>query len=218
MEETTNYRPHSFALCIGRSFGSGGYEVAQKLQQRLKVKLYDKELLDKAAEDSHIRKELFEQADEQNSFNIPLVVGYMGMPNPFYLYTNNYLSNDNLFNLQADTIRQLASKGSAIFVGRCADHILRNHPGRISVFIANDLDNRAKEVMERLKLDNLDEASSEVDRIDKRRKEYYNYYTGKHWGRADNYDLCLNLGTLGIEYATEIIVDLVRQKGFLDIE
>lgn len=217
MEETILYQPNSFALCLGRSFGSGGYEVAKRLQQRLKVKLYDKELLDKAAENSHIRKELFEKADEQNNFEIPLVLGgSLGIPNAFYMYTHNYLSNDHLFSIQADTIRQLAGKGSAIFVGRCADYLLREHPGRISVFISNEMEQRAAEIKERLELETLEEAESEVEKVDKKRREYYNFYTSGHWGRADNYDLCLNLGALGIDYAVDIIVDLVRQKGFAE--
>lgn len=215
MDERLTLPEDRFVICIGRSFGSGGYDVAKQLHERLKVKLYDKEILDKSAEDSNIRKELFEQADERNNHEIPLMIGgSLGLPNAFYMYANNYLSNEHLFRLQAETIEKLASKNSAIFVGRCADYTLRNHPHRLSIFIAEDKEIRVQNVKERLGFETLKEAEEEVDKVDKNRREYYNYYTSGHWGRADNYDLCLKLSALGIDYAVDMIVELMRQRGF----
>ncbi|MDO5017408.1 MAG: cytidylate kinase-like family protein [Porphyromonas sp.] len=215
MDQGVIYGDQHFAVCIGRSFGSGGYKLAKELQKRLQVNLYDKELLDKAAEDSNIRKELFERADERNSYEIPLVLGgTMGMPNVFYMYSNNYLSNEHLFTLQAETIQNLAAKGSAIFVGRCADYVLRDHPHMISVFIADDIEHRAAAVKKRMNLESEEKAKDEVEKIDKNRRDYYNYYTSKHWGAADNYDLTIKLSSVGIDYAVEIILGLMRRRGF----
>lgn len=177
--------------------------------------LYDKEILDKAAEDNNIRKELFEKADEKNVYELPLVVGStLCMPNPFYMYTNNYLSNDHLFTLQAETIQKLAAKGSAIFVGRCADYVLREHPHLLTVYIADDIELRAKHIQERLGMETIDDATAEVEKVDKDRREYYNYYTSRNWGRADNYDLSIKLSSVGIDYAVDMIVGLMRRRGF----
>ncbi len=210
------YPDDVFAICIGRSFGSGGYKLAQHLSKRLQVKLYDKDLLDKAAEDNNIRKELFEQADERNNYEIPLMVGgSLGLPNAFYMYANNYLSNDHLFRLQSETIEKLASKGSAIFVGRCADYTLRNHPHCLSVFVTEDKEIRINNIQNRLDLESPKEAEEEIDKVDKNRREYYNYYTSRYWGRADNYDLCFKLSIIGIDYAIDTIVGLLRQRGFV---
>ena len=191
-----------YAICIGRSYGSGGYRLAKRLHERLEVPLYDKELLDKAAEDSHIRRELFEQADEQNGYEMPLVLsGTLGMP--------------NAFSIQAETIQKLGSKGSAIFVGRCADYLLREHKQLLTIFVTDDLERRAEVVQKRLNLDSLEEATREAERVDKSRRDYYNYYTSKHWGRADNYDLCLKLSAIGIDYAVEMIIGIIRERGFV---
>lgn len=205
-----------YAICIGRSYGSGGYRLAKSLHERLEVPLYDKELLDKAAEDSHIRRELFEQADEQNGYEMPLVLsGTLGMPNAFYMPAQSYLSNDHLFSIQAETIQKLGSKGSAIFVGRCADYLLREHKQLLTIFVTDDLERRAEVVQKRLNLDSLEEATREAERVDKSRRDYYNYYTSKHWGRADNYDLCLKLSAIGIDYAVEMIIGIIRERGFV---
>lgn len=215
MENEMIYPESNFAICIGRSFGSGGYQVACELQKRLKVKLYDKELMDKAAENSNIRKELFEKADEKNSYEMPIVFGgSLGMPNSFYMYTDNYLSNDHLFTLQAETIQKLAAKSSAIFVGRCADYVLRDHPHLLSIFIADDVTIRAKRIQERLGLETLESAMSEVEKVDKDRRDYYNYFTSRNWGRADNYDLSIKLSAVGIDYAVDMIVELMRRRNF----
>lgn len=205
-----------YAICIGRSYGSGGYLLARKLHERLGVPLYDKELLDKAAEDSHIRRELFEQADEQNGYELPLVLsGTLGMPNAFYMPAQSYLSNDHLFSIQAETIQKLGSKGSGIFVGRCADFLLKGHGHLLSIFVTDDEELRAKVVQERLKLSSVEEAQREVERVDKSRRDYYNYYTSRHWGRGDNYDLCLKLSAVGIDYAVEMIIGIMRERGFI---
>lgn len=204
-----------YAICIGRSLGSCGLKVAIELQKRLGIKLYDKNILDKAAEDSNIRKELFENADEQNTFRMPIVYApTFGMPNSFFVYTDDYLSNEHLFTVQAETIERIASKSNAIFVGRAADYVLRDHPHMVSIFIADHFDVRAERVKQRLELETLEEAKNQVEKIDKSRRDYYNYFTSRRWGEADNYDLCVRISEIGIDYAVSMIVDLIRHRGF----
>lgn len=215
----SDHKHNNFALCIGRSFGSGGLKLALALQERLGVKVYEKNILDKAAEDANIRKALFEKADEQNKFNMPIVYGPgLGIPNSFFIYSNNYLSNEHLFTMQAETIERLSEQESAIFVGRCADYVLRDHPQLLTIFVADTLESRVQKVMKRLSLESEDEALSEIEKADKKRSEYYTFYTSRNWGEANNYDLCLRLSNIGTDYAVNIIVELMKHKGFIKDE
>lgn len=209
----------NYAICIGRSFGSGGLKLGLALQEKLGINLYDKNILDLAAKDANIRKALFEKADEQNKFDMPIVYGAgLGIPNSFFVYTNNYLSNEHLFTKQAETIERIAQKQPAIFVGRCADYVLRHHPHLLSIFVADTLDSRVKRVMTRLELKTEQEALSEIEKADKQRREYYNFYTSRKWGEADNYDLCFRFSEVGTDYAVSMIVELMKHKGFMGEE
>lgn len=210
------FRKDTFALCIGRSYGAGGLRFACRLQEVLGVPLYDKNILDRAAQDSNIRKELFERIDEINNFTIPVSYGsVLSGPGSLFMFPeNNYLSNESLFSAQAETITALAEKGSGIFVGRCSDFILREHPNRLSVFITEDKDIRIRKIQEKLDLSSEREALSAMEKLDKERREYYNYYTSKRWGRAENYDISIKLSYFGIDYAIKLIVDLMKKRNF----
>lgn len=212
----SSFRKDTYAVCIGRSYGAGGLTFAHKLQQVLGVPLYDKNILDKAAQDSNIRKELFERIDEVNNFSIPVTYGniFSGPGSLFMFPENNLLSNENLFSVQAETITALAEKGSGIFVGRCSDFILREHPNRLSVFITEDKEIRIQKIKSKLSLDSDNEARSMMEKLDKERREYYNYYTSERWGRAENYDISIKLSYFGIDYAIKLIVDLMERKDF----
>ncbi len=215
MEE---FGQNNYAICIGRSFGSGGAEFAKALSLRLGIPMYDKNILDQAAADANIRRELFERIDECNNFDIPMIYGAgFTVPSSFFVYTDNYLSNENLFRMQADTIRELAQKSSAIFVGRCSDFVLRDHPHLLSIFVADDEQHRMLRIQERIEdVSDEDGARKIMEKLDKERREYYNYYTGGHWGRAESYDLSLKLSLFGIDYAVSLVADLIRQLGFPD--
>lgn len=214
-----NFREGTYAICVGRSYGSGGLEFAHALSKRLGIPLYDKNILDQAAQNSNIRKELFERADEQATFSIPLVYGAGFAPtSSFFVYSDNVLSNENLFTIQSETIEKLAEKGSAIFVGRAADFILKEHPHLLTLFVTDDEDVRVKEIQKRLEIKEEREAYRELEKIDKIRREYYNFYTSHRWGRAENYDVTLKLSRFGIDYAVELVVDLLRHRGFLAVE
>lgn len=213
--EQQKLKSNNYVICIGRSYGSGGLKIGVELQKRLGIQLYDKNILDQAASDANIRKSLFEQADEQATFKMPIVYGAgYGLPSSFFVYTNNYLSNEHLFTKQAETIEKLAEEHSCIFVGRCADYVLRNHPHLLSIFVADHLEARIERVKARLNLTSDEEAKNEIEKADKKRREYYNYYTSRSWGECDNYDLSFLLSNIGIDYAVNMIVELMQQRGF----
>lgn len=188
----------NFVITIGRQFGSGGREVGEKLAQKLGIPYYDKNILAKAAEDSGICKELFEQHDEKPTPALLFSMiggdhsGYMGMP-----------LQHKLFLAQFDTIRKVAGEGPCVIVGRCADYVLRDNVNAISVFVKADLPARVARAIER----GADAMRAEdiVHKADKQRASYYNYYATAEWGDAANYDLCLDTGKLGIDGAVELI-------------
>lgn len=210
------YNQDKYAICIGRSFGSGGGEFAKKLSDRLGIPMYDKNILDKAAEDANIRRELFERVDECNNFSIPMVYGAgFSVPSSFFVYTDNYLSNENLFRMQAETIQELARKSSAVFVGRCSDFVLRNHPHLLTIFVSDDQEHRIRRIQERIEdASDMDEARKMMEKLDKERREYYNYYTGGHWGRAESYDLTFRSSIIGMDYAVKHVEELIKHLGF----
>ena len=192
---------------IGREFGSGGKEVGRKLAERLGVKLYDKELLQQAAKDSGFCEEIFENHDEKptNSFLYSLVMdtysvsGYSATP-----FLDMPL-NHKVFLAQFETIKKLAETESCVIVGRCADYALSDNPDCINVFIHADLDNRIKNVSKNLNITE-NKARDIINKTDKQRASYYNYYTSKKWGDTRSYNLSLDAGKLGTDNCVEMIL------------
>lgn len=206
----------NYAINIGRQLGSGGREIGEKLAQRLNVPFYDKELISIASQESGLAKEFFEQADEKTGF--PFTSALFGLRSTFIgdEYIDNYLGHESLFRIQSDVIRELNQKHSCVFVGRCADYILRNNPFAVNVFIFADMDERIRRVAQRNQLSEK-KAKDMVEKTDKRRASYYNYYTSKKWGKADSYHLCLD-STIGIDSCVEFIELYLKmrleKKGF----
>jgi cytidylate kinase len=124
---------------------------------------------------------------------------------------NNYLSNETFFKIQSDVIRKLAAEKSCLFVGRCADYILRDHPRCINVFITADEEDRVKRVARDQKL-TAEKALEVIEKTDKKRAEYYNYYSNKVWGAAGSYHLCINSSVLGIDETVAFISRFIEQK------
>ena len=202
-----------FVINIGRQLGSGGRTVGEIIARRLGVKLYDKELINLAARESGICPEFFEKADEKESRGvISTVVGYLRAP---FVGDDggvtNVLSNDALFKIQSDVIRAVAARESAVFVGRCADYILRDHPRTVNIFIAAG---RAERIERLCRLHGIapGEAESLMDRTDARRAAYYNYYSSGTWGMAETYDLCIDSSVLGIDGTTGFVLEFVERK------
>ncbi len=196
-------------VCIGRQFGSGGQEIGEGLAKRLGIPLYDKEILKKAAEDSGIVEELFEKADEKptNSFLYSLSVGSHGQAMGFTDYSN-YLTNDRLFVFQSNTIREMAEKQSCIFIGRCADYVLRGRRDMLSVFVHAPMEQRIAYVQRMREGLSADAARSLIKKSDRKRANYYNFYADSDWGAADTYDIAINSGMLGIEKSVDVLAGI----------
>ncbi|WP_418840599.1 AAA family ATPase [Roseburia inulinivorans] len=192
---------------IGREFGSGGREVGEKLAAKLGIKLYDKELLQQAAKDSGFCEEIFENHDEKptNSFLYSLVMdtysvsGYSAAP-----FLDMPL-NHKVFLAQFETIKKIAEKESCVIVGRCADYALSDTPDCINIFIHADLDVRIKNVSRNLNITE-NKARDIINKTDKQRASYYNYYTSKKWGDSKSYNLSLDAGKLGTDNCVEMIL------------
>lgn len=194
-------------ITIGRQFGSGGVEVANELSKRLGFPVYDKELIAKAAQDSGFSPDHFEKNDEKKSlFSFSSLFS-----------SESYMSDSALFNMQCETIRNIAEQESAIIVGRCSDYVLRDMPNVINVFLTGSLEDRAQRVMRRDGL-NMDEAISKIEKKDKNRSEYYNYYTFGNWGVASTYHLCIDTSIFGIKGTADIIMNALNVKGVIDAE
>ena len=194
-------------ITIGREFGSGGQYVGEELAKRLGVKLYDKELLQQAAKESGFCEEIFENHDEKptNSFLYSLVMdtysanGYS---------TASFLDmplNHKVFLAQFETIKKIAERESCVIVGRCADYALADHPNCINVFVKADMDYRVKLVAKRANVTE-NKAKDMINKQDKQRASYYNYYTSKKWGDSKSYDLCLDASKLGIDGCVDMIL------------
>lgn len=187
---------------VGRQFGSGGKKVAEALGQKLGLQVYDNELIQKAAEQSGISPEEFRNSDESRHF---LKISSIFSANRFGTYTQSGISGSSLFKIQSDTIRDIASNGSAIFVGRVSDYVLRDMDC-LNVFITAPIEIRVARVCERMEI-SPEKAEKLIRKKDKERKEYYDFYSfGDHWGQAENYDLCIDSSKRGIEGTADFII------------
>lgn len=199
-------------ITIGRQFGSGGREIGYMVADKLGIKLYDKEMLQRAAQDSGICEELFESHDEKpsNSFLYSLVMDTYSMGYSGSTY-NDMPINHKIFLAQFDAIKKIANEGPCILVGRCADYALEGYPNLLSVFIHADLDARIKRIAKKYDLTDA-KAKDLIIKANKKRASYYNYYTDKRWGDADSYDVCLDSSVLGLEGTAEAIIKLIEVK------
>lgn len=193
---------------VGRQIGSGGGEIARILADKFGCRFLDKELLNLAAKESGFSEKFFEQSDEQRGFLKSLFHIHAPFVGDSNMYRNN-LSEENLFLFQSEAIKKAASEGSCVFVGRAADYILREEPNAISIFITADIESRIDNVSKRMGIDKEAARKFIEDKEDERSK-YYNYYTGKKWGHASSYDLCVDSSILGIEQTAEFIANFIK--------
>ncbi len=199
-------------ITIGRQYGSGGHDIGKQLAEELNVPFYDKALLERAAKDSGLCQEIFENHDEKptNSFLYSLVMDTYSLG-----YTTSSFSemplNHKIFLAQFDAIKNIAKEGPCVIVGRCADYALAEFPNVVNVFLHADLQDRIVRIARRHDLTDA-KAKDLIIKTDKRRASYYNYYTSKKWGEAAGYDLSLNTATLGIEGTIHMIREFVAYK------
>lgn len=201
----------NFIINIGRQLGSGGRQIGRLLSERLGIAFYDRELITLASKQSGLAKEVFEEADEKKRFT--LTGGFLGVKTSILNegFSNNYLWSEMLFKIQSDVIRDLAREKSCIFVGRCADYILRDHPCTLNVFISAEQTDRIKRVVDYYEVSEK-KALELIGKTDKKRAGYYNYYSNREWGVAESYHLCVNSSVLGIEATAGFIEDFLKRK------
>lgn len=198
-------------ITIGRQFGSGGRFIGKRLAEQMGIAYYDKELINLASKESGICGEFFEKADERNSGSLLKTLAMGFSVNNAFLQSNDYLSNESLFQIQSDVIRKVAAENSCVLVGRCADYILREEKNCFNVFISADMDDRIRRVMEYNHADRR-EAAELIRKADKSRASYYNYYTDKVWGAAESYDFCINSSRYGIEWTIAFVRAFVEGR------
>lgn len=193
---------------IGRQLGSGGHDIGRMLALDFNAKYYDRELLNLAAKESGLSEKIFEQNDEHRSF----MRSFLHMPNAISAGSGFFrqgFSQDSCFQFQSDAIRKAAQEGSCVFVGRCADYVLRDLKNTVNIFITAPIDFRIEQVMSKQHCDR-DAAIKLIEQGESHRASYYNYYTGKKWGAAENYDLCIDSSILGLQQTEQFIVQFVR--------
>ena len=201
----------SVIICIGRQIGSGGHDIGHMLALDFNAKYYDREILDLAAKESGFSKEFFERNDERKGFlRSFLHLPYSNSAVGGSFYQNNF-SQEALFKFQSDAIRKEAALGSCVFVGRCAEYVLRDFPNAVSIFITASMETRISNMANKLGVQ-PDEARKIIEQGERRRAEYYNYYTGKEWGSSESYDLCINSSLLGQKETERFIADFVRKR------
>lgn len=200
-------------VTIARQHGSGGRTVGKLLAKQMGIDCYDRKLLQIAAKETGVSESMFGRQDESTRQTLLSRITkkvysgeVLGPDHP------DYLTDENLFNLQAKVIKGLAEEESCVIIGRCADHILRNRPNVVRVFLYAPQHQLVNNIVQRDALERED-AEKSVIRIDKKRGEYYRFHTGKDWAEAHNYDLCLDTSRLTAEQCVDMIRAYIRLRG-----
>ena len=194
-------------ITISRQYGSGGREIGDKVAAALGIPLYDKDIITAAAHDGELSEEVRGRIDETaaNSLLYTLAMGSNVLGTAAHFGYRMPL-NDKLFLLQSDVIRNYAKMGSCVIVGRCADYVLRDEANILRLFIYADVDHRQERIKERHPEVKPGHIIDVMNKTDKRRSSYYNFYTGNKWGKLDNYDMAINSSSLGIDGAVSAIL------------
>ena len=191
-------------ITISRQFGSGGRTVGKLVAEKLGIPCYDKEIIEKIAEQSGFAKDYVEEHGETTSSG-----GWLSAAFGDSYILNGQSNQDVIWLAQCKVIDEVAAKGSCVIVGRCADYILKDKAECLRVFIHADMEKRAERVVKQYGESEIDPGKRIKDK-DKRRAAYYRIYTDQVFGDVRNFDITLNSGTFGIEKCAEIIADLYR--------
>ena len=203
---------------IGRQIGAGGLEVARELGKRLDIRVYDKELLTLAAKESGLDHSVFAREDEKGNLSMNTGFSFSSFAEAI---TNTFrpsvYNSNTIFTIQSQVIRRLAEEGSTIFVGRCADYVLRDFKGCISVFITSSMKDRIHRIRTINKYGDTQGVSDDkladlLEKGDRKRASYYGDYTFKTWGAAESYDMCLSTSLLGVDGCADIIEETIRRR------
>lgn len=193
-------------ITIARQYGSGGREIGEKVAKLLGIPLYDKQLITDAASKGSLDENVIKSADETaaNSLLYTLAMGSNVLGTTMHFGYKMPL-NDKLFILQSEVIKEYAKNGSCVIIGRCSDYVLRDEENILRLFIYGDLDHRTARIKERHPEVKPTQIIDVINKTDKRRASYYNFYTGNKWGKYDNYDMAINSSTLGIDGTAQLI-------------
>ena len=194
-------------ITISREFGSGGHDIGMEVAKRLDIPFYDHEIVDKAVAESGFTKEFVEEHGEYSSLSSVL----LGTSAPFDSYYYAEDPQDKIFKIQRRIITKFAQEGPCVIVGRCADYALEDNPYAVSVFIKASLDERVQRIKRIYEL-NDSKAADLIQKTDKRRASYYNYYSSKKWGEAKSYNLCIDSGLVGVDGAIDMILKFIELK------
>ncbi len=199
-------------ITIARQFGSGGREIGEHISKILGIPLVDKELIKDAAARGELNEEVIKNTEETatNSLLYTLAMGSNVLGTTMH-FGYKMPVNDRLFILQSEAIKEYAAKGSCVIIGRCADYVLRDEPSLFRIFVYGDLDHRKERVMERHPELKSSQVIDVINKTDKRRASYYNFYTGNKWGKYDNYDMAINSSTFGVLETAKIIAAAVEE-------
>ncbi len=192
-------------ITISRQYGTGGHDIGEKLAEKLDLPFYDKDIIAIASKESRFGEKAFEAAEETAT----TALGY-ALSNRSNRSLYGMPLNDQLFMVQAGVIRNVADRGPAVFVGRCADYVLDGYKEAINIFLQANMDARIKTVMARDRL-SAREAEARIKRLDKSRATYYNYYTDRKWSDLGNYDIVLNVSHLTTEEAADLLSTFIHQ-------
>lgn len=195
---------------VGRQLGSGGHDIGRMLALDFQAKYYDRELLNLAAKESGLSEKIFEQNDEKKGF----FRGLLNLGSPHVNSDGGYksrFSQETLFQFQSDAIVKAAKEGSCVFVGRCADYVLRDFGNTVNVFITASMNYRIEQIMNKQHID-ADAARKFIEQGEATRAAYYNYYTGKKWGHSSSYDLCIDSSILGLVESEKLIAEFIRKR------
>ena len=198
-------------ITIARQYGSGGREIGERVAEILDIPMYDKELIKDAAAKGSLNEEVLRTTDESaaNSLLYTLAMG-SNVLGATMQFGYKMPLNDKLFILQSEVIREYAAAGSCVIIGRCADYVLRDEENVLKIFIYSNIETREKRIRERYPDIKSSQVLDVINKTDKRRASYYNFYTGNKWGKYDNYDLAINAATFGIEKTAELIADFAK--------
>ena len=195
---------------VGRQLGSGGHDIGRMLALDFQAKYYDRELLNLEAKESGVSEKFFEQNDEKKGFLKGLFNIQTSHVSGGSMYKTNF-SQESLFQFQSDAIQKAAGEGSCVFVGRCADYILRDFPNTVNIFITASMKYRIAQIMNKQGI-GTEEARRFIESKESKRAAYYNYYTGKKWGAAESYDFCIDSSILGLVETEKIIAEYIRKR------
>ena len=195
---------------VGRQLGSGGHDIGRMLALDFQAKYYDRELMNLAAKESGFSEKFFEENDEKKGFFKGLFNVQTSHLSGGSMYKTNF-SQESLFQFQSEAIIKAAREGSCVFVGRCADYVLRDFGNTVNIFISAPMSFRIDQIMNKQHLD-PEAARKFIEQKESKRAAYYNYYTGKKWGAAESYDLCIDTSILGIVETEKLIADFIRKR------